>query len=100
MKTENTIKGKIFFCFKESAKVDVKSNFTKIRIQSFRTGKGTSTKLYFEGELNFGEYKYVQLELLGLKPLEEDLQMELPMLLTFAPSMPFGLFIPGGGNAP
>ena len=74
--------------------MEVVSNHTKIRIESLLSGIGTSSKPYFEGELKFGDYKNIELELLGFELLRQELLKGLPLLLTFAPSMPFGIFVP------
>ena len=78
--------------------MEVLSNHTKIRIESLLSGIGTSSKPYFDGEFIFGDYKSIELELLGIELLKQELLKGLPLLLTFAPSMPFGIFIPDSGS--
>lgn len=70
------------------------SNHTKIRVESIVSGVGTSAKIHFEGDLVFGGFKDIELELLGLDPIKHEICNGLPLLLTFARTMPMGIFLP------
>lgn len=89
---ENVLKGLFYFCFSESQNIKLVSNHTKIRVESFVSGKGTSAKMYFEGEIIFGDIKPIYLELLGLSPLLHEIETGAPLKLTFSQSLPCGIF--------
>lgn len=93
MNSKKLYKGRAYFCYSESKNVKMVSGKSKVRVESMLTGIGTSSRLYFTDELTFGSYIDVEIEFLSDEVHREDLKRSVPLLMTFAPSMPFGLFI-------